>query len=90
MSKNEHRSCLHHMNDSQRSQGMSNSTQIIAFMGLARSGKTTAANAIKNFLDSHKDEHFIVPTILSYANPIKDAMRELGIDKKNQPETYRE
>lgn len=58
---------------------------IIAFAGLARGGKTTAANAVHRFCT----EHDMDPVICSFAAPMKKAAERLGIDKERNPTLYR-
>lgn len=58
---------------------------IIAFAGIARSGKTTAANLVAEWA---KDKN-LNPVICSFAGPIKRAAAYLGITKDKDPVLYR-
>lgn len=58
---------------------------IIAFAGVARGGKTTAARCLHSWcLDRNMN-----PTICSFASPIKKAAAYLGITKEKDPDKYR-
>jgi len=59
--------------------------QIFAFLGPARAGKTTAADA----LDYELRERGFYIERLSMAAPIKDGMARVGITKAEKPEEYR-
>ena len=59
--------------------------KIIAFAGLARGGKTTAAE----YLELWCRQHDLNPIRCSFADPIKKAAKRLGIDKEKEPELYR-
>lgn len=55
--------------------------KVIAFAGLAQTGKTTAANFV----------HADVPNsqIMSFASPIKQGLATMGVYKEEEPELYR-
>lgn len=59
--------------------------KVIAFAGLARGGKTTAADALEKWCH----EHDMNPIRCSFADPIKKAAKRLGISKENNPDLYR-
>jgi hypothetical protein len=58
---------------------------VVAFAGLARGGKTTAAN----FLAQWCLEHGLTPVVCSFASALKKAAARVGIDKERNPELYR-
>lgn len=58
---------------------------VIGFAGLARGGKTTAAQYLRDWCQ----EHDLDPVIYSFAAPMKRAAKRLGIDKNKNPELYR-
>jgi hypothetical protein len=58
---------------------------IVAFAGLARGGKTTAAN----YLFDWCKEHGLNPVRMSFAKPMKDAAERLGLSKDKDPKKYR-
>jgi hypothetical protein len=58
---------------------------IVAFAGLARGGKTTAAN----YLFDWCKEHGLSPVKVSFAKPMKDAAERLGLSKDKDPKKYR-
>ncbi len=58
---------------------------IVAFAGLARGGKTTAAN----YLFDWCKEHDLNPVRMSFAKPMKDAAERLGLSKDKDPKKYR-
>ena len=59
--------------------------RIFAFLGPARAGKTTAADALE---DECRERGFYVER-LSMAAPIKDGMRRCGVTKEEKPDEYR-
>lgn len=59
---------------------------VIAFAGLARGGKTTSAQYMKKWCNSHG----LDATICSFAEPMKAAARRIGLSKDNNPTKYRE
>ncbi len=59
--------------------------QIFAFLGPARAGKTTAADA----LDFELRERGLYVERLSMAAPIKEGMKRVGITKSEKPDEYR-
>lgn len=65
---------------------------IIAFAGVAQSGKTTAANITKELVDRHNSNiHYTsLSQILSYAGPIRAALEAIGVHKEENPALYRE
>ena len=60
--------------------------KIIAFAGLAQSGKTTAADAVFHDLAAGD---YAEPTIEMFAGPLKHAAITLGCPKNEQPDLYR-
>ncbi len=58
---------------------------IVAFAGLARGGKTTAANHLAKWCLDHD----LKPIICSFAASLKNAAKRAGIDKEKHPELYR-
>ena len=59
--------------------------RIIAFAGLARSGKTTAAR----ILDRWCRQHHMIPVQCSFAGPMKKAAERIGLSKDSNPAKYR-
>ena len=67
------------------------SIKVIGFCGLARAGKTTAQEAYSYGVDAdniHR-QHITKITLISFADPIKKALKELGLTKEDNPERYR-
>lgn len=60
--------------------------QIVAFAGLAQSGKTTTANILAKWL---YENNYANPAIRSFAGPLKWASTALGASKEDRPELYR-
>lgn len=58
---------------------------IVAFAGLARGGKTTAANYLYDWCL----EHGLNPIRMSFAKPMKDAAARIGLTKDKDPKKYR-
>jgi len=58
---------------------------VIGFAGLARGGKTTAAQ----FMYKWCMDHGMNPMLYSFAQPMKRAAKRIGLDKDTQPELYR-
>lgn len=58
---------------------------VIGFAGLARGGKTTAAQ----FMHQWCMDHGMNPLLYSFAQPMKRAAKRLGLSKENDPHTYR-
>lgn len=59
--------------------------RVVAFLGLARSGKTSGATFLKNLLvDSGYNSN-----IMSFAEPIKNGLDVMGVRKESHPELYR-
>lgn len=65
---------------------------VIGLRGLSGAGKSTIAQEICNVLNSRHTQFPESPraTVLSFAGPIKAALRTLGITKEGTPELYRE
>jgi DNA polymerase III delta prime subunit len=62
--------------------------KIIAFAGLARAGKTTAAKALAEYLnDPNRGDKWA--EIVSFAAPLKNSLKSMGVHKENHPEQYR-
>lgn len=59
--------------------------KVIGFAGLARGGKTTAAN----FLCDWCLDHGMIPFRMSFADPMKKAAKRIGLTKEGNPELYR-
>ena len=59
---------------------------VIAFAGCARSGKTTAAEYTKSFLDNLFG---IKSEIMSFAGPLKEGLGIMGVHKDTDYELYR-
>jgi hypothetical protein len=60
--------------------------KVIAFAGLARAGKTTAANILAEIYT--KNGHDV--RIMSFAEPMKRAAKRIGLDKDKDPIKYRD
>lgn len=60
--------------------------KIIAFAGLARSGKTRSCDLMEKWA---KDNGYRVVR-MSFAGPLKDALKRAGITKEKNPSLYRE
>lgn len=58
----------------------------VAFAGLARSGKTTAAEHMQNHMNKINGVHTIR---MSFASPIKDGLETMGVTKETNPQLYR-
>lgn len=58
---------------------------VIGFAGLARGGKTTAAQ----FMYKWCMDHGMNPMLYSFAQPMKRAAKRIGLDKDTNPELYR-
>lgn len=58
---------------------------VIGFAGLARGGKTTAAQ----FMSDWCTQHGMKPRLYSFAQPMKRAAKRLGLDKEKNPAEYR-
>jgi hypothetical protein len=55
--------------------------KVIAFAGLAQTGKTTAANFVHAETENSR--------IISFASPIKHGLATMGVYKEEEPELYR-
>jgi len=58
---------------------------IVAFAGVARGGKTTAARLLHDWCMDHD----LKPIIMSFAQPMKEAAKRIGLSKDTNPELYR-
>jgi hypothetical protein len=58
----------------------------VAFAGLARSGKTTAAEYLENELGK---THGVDTVRLSFAGPIREGLEVMGVNKEDNPVLYR-
>lgn len=65
---------------------MLQNTEIIAFAGLARVGKTTAAQKIMSLAAGHGYSRI---ESMSFAEPIKQGLSMMGVTKEEHPEEYR-
>lgn len=64
---------------------MNNDIFVYAFSGCARVGKTTAAKYMQNKIALTG----VSTHVLSFADPIKNAIREIGVTKETHPGLYR-
>ncbi len=61
--------------------------KIIGFAGVARAGKTTAANVYMEVAEQLGVDNCVV---LSFAEPLREALRALGVYKSDHPALYRD
>lgn len=61
-------------------------TKVIGFYGVAQAGKSTAAQFAAQWF---RDRGYNVQ-LRSFAGPLKDGLKEMGIEKDTHPDLYRE